>query len=323
MDTQTSGIVVAIAAGLDYLMGDPWNWLHPVQVMGWGIHTYRQWVLKSIQQPWLLRLAGLILALGIVGISGAVGWWIVHLANQIHWLLALVLESILLASCFAGRSLRAAAGDVLQPLSQGDLDTARERLSRYVGRETAQLSEPEILRAILETVTENATDGVMAPLFYALLGLGLAIAPVSLALAYKASSTLDSMVGYRDPPYTDLGWFSARLDDVLTWLPCRLTVLTIALLSGKPLKIWRICQRDAPQDPSPNAGWSECAYAAALGVQVGGANIYRGKVKYKPLLGDSDRPITPSIIQQATHLTRYSFLIWLTLALTCVTLKPW
>jgi adenosylcobinamide-phosphate synthase len=258
-----------------------------------------------------------------VGISGAVGWWIVHLANQIHWLLALVLESILLASCFAGRSLRAAAGDVLQPLSQGDLDTARERLSRYVGRETAQLSEPEILRAILETVTENATDGVMAPLFYALLGLGLAIAPVSLALAYKASSTLDSMVGYRDPPYTDLGWFSARLDDVLTWLPCRLTVLTIALLSGKPLKIWRICQRDAPQDPSPNAGWSECAYAAALGVQVGGANIYRGKVKYKPLLGDSDRPITPSIIQQATHLTRYSFLIWLTLALTCVTLKPW
>ncbi len=114
-------------------------------------------------------------------------------------------------------------------------------------------------------------------------------------MAYKAASTLDSMVGYREVPYTYLGWFSAKLEDGLTWLPCRLTVLTLSLLSGKPLHIWKICQRDAPQDPSPNSGWSECAYAAVLGVQVGGINHYRGIEKHKPLLGDVTHPITPTL----------------------------
>jgi adenosylcobinamide-phosphate synthase len=134
------------------------------------------------------------------------------------------------------------------------------------------------------------------------------------AIAYKAASTLDSMVGYRDAPYTYIGWASARCDDVLTWLPCRLTVLTIALLSGRPGHVLRVCRRDAPQDPSPNAGWSECAYAAALGVQVGGLNLYRGLPKPKPLLGNPDHPITPAIIRRAMALTRTTFLLWLGLA---------
>jgi adenosylcobinamide-phosphate synthase len=136
------------------------------------------------------------------------------------------------------------------------------------------------------------------------------------AIAYKAASTLDSMVGYRSAPYTDLGFFSAKLDDILTWVPCRLTVLTIGLLSGKPQQVWRICRRDAPQDPSPNAGWSECVYAAALNVQVGGINTYRGEVKEKPKLGDPVDSITPEKIMAALRLTRWAFLIWL--GLGCV-----
>jgi adenosylcobinamide-phosphate synthase len=134
---------------------------------------------------------------------------------------------------------------------------------------------------------------------------------VPLALGYKAASTLDSMVGYKSAPYTHLGWASARLDDLLTWLPCRLTVVTIALLSGRPRHVLKLCRRDAPQDPSPNAGWSECAYAAALDVQVGGQNTYRGNVTHKPLLADPVRPITPERIQQALSLTRRIFLLWL------------
>ena len=168
----------------------------------------------------------------------------------------------------------------------------------------------------METVTENATDGVMAPLFYALIGAllpGIGAAP--LTLAYKAASTLDSMVGYRQAPYTYLGWFSARLEDGLTWLPCRLTVLTIAILSGKPVLVWQTCRRDAIADPSPNAGWSECAYAAALGVQLGGVNYYRGQKKIKPLLGTPRSPITPNRIRQAMQFTRSSFLLWLTLGI--------
>jgi adenosylcobinamide-phosphate synthase len=242
-----------------------------------------------------------------------VGWGLVHLSHRLHPLLGLAAETVLLASCLAGRSLRRAAAAVLAPLDRGDLATARDRLALYVGRDTASLDEGEIRRAVLETVSENATDGVLAPLFYALLGAALPLGSVPLALAYKAASTLDSMVGYREPPYTYLGWCSARLEDGLTWLPCRLTVITIALLSGRPRRVWALCRRDAAADPSPNAGWSECAYAAALGVQLGGPNTYRGQVKVKPLLGDATVPITGDRIAQALGLTRRAVVLWVAL----------
>jgi adenosylcobinamide-phosphate synthase len=214
-----------------------------------------------------------------------------------------------------------AADDVLQPLIAGQLTQARSKLSQYVGRDTEKLDESEILRAVLETVTENATDGVTAPLFYAIVGAfvpGVGSAP--LALAYKAASTLDSMIGYWNEPYTDLGWFSAQLEDRLTWLPCRLTVITLALLSGKPQEVWNLCLRDASKDPSPNSGWSECTYAAILGVQLGGTNWYQGVAKDKPFLGDPLDPITPAKIDQALELTRYCFLIWLGLAIAILSL---
>ncbi len=308
-------LVLILAALLDYGIGDPWNWWHPVQGMGWLIDRYTNQAFKTFNSPIALRLAGVGLGLGLVLGTGSVGWLIVAIAQQIHPLAGLITEVILLASCFAGRSLRDAANEVLQPLQTGDLEQARSRLSRYVGRDTETLSEAEVLRAVLETVTENATDGVMAPLFYAIAGSMMpAIGSVPLALGYKAASTLDSMVGYRDSPYTHLGWFSAKLDDGLTWLPCRLVVLTIAIVSGKPRHVWQICRRDAPQDPSPNSGWSEAAYAAALGVQVGGTNWYRGVAKQKPLLGEATQNIAPDHIFAALHLTRRCFMIWLAIA---------
>lgn len=342
--------VLILAAVLDYSIGDPWGWPHPVQAMGWAIDRYTRLVFNIWNNPpgkrphlgdrpagdrpkLLLRCAGIILAIGLILGSYTVSWSIVQAASWVHPLLGLAGETILLASCFAGRSLRAAAEDVLTPLNVGDLVKARERLSLYVGRDTENLSEPEILRALLETVTENAVDGVTAPLFYALVGFALphlllsvgnlsiadssmsVSAIVPLAIAYKAASTLDSTVGYKEAPYTDLGWFSAKLEDVLTWLPCRLTVITLAVISGKPLYIWKMCQRDAVKDASPNSGWSECAYAAILGVQLGGTNSYRGVVKHKPLLGEPNQSITAQHICQALQLTRYCFLIWLGLSL--------
>ncbi|OUL36786.1 cobalamin biosynthesis protein [Nostoc sp. T09] len=313
---MTSAVVLIIAALLDYLIGDPWGWPHPVQIMGWGISQLTKLSLKYCHNSLIQRIAGIVLGIILVIGSGLVGWLIIESARWLHPLFAIVLESILLASCFAGRSLRTAAVTVLKPLTAGNLTEARDTLSHYVGRDTKTLSESEILRAILETVTENATDGVMAPLFYAIVGGFIPfVGVVPLALAYKASSTLDSMVGYREAPYTYLGWFSARLEDYLTWLPCRLTVMTLALLSGKPLDVWRICCRDAVADPSPNSGWSECAYAAILGVQMGGTNWYRGIAKQKPLLGDDIYPITPVSIQSALQLTRYCFLLWLGVAI--------
>jgi len=317
-------LVLILAALLDYGIGDPWDWWHPVQVMGWLISRYTQLALKALNSPIALRLAGVGLGVGLIVGSGLIGWLIVAGAKQFHPLAGLATEVILLASCFAGRSLRDAANEVLEPLQAGNLAEARSRLSRYVGRDTENLSEPEVLRAVLETVTENATDGVMAPLFYAIAGAMIpVIGSVPLALGYKAASTLDSMVGYRDLPYTHLGWFSAKLDDGLTWIPCRLVVLTLSIVSGKPRRVWQICWRDASKDLSPNSGWSEAAYAAALGVQLGGTNWYRGVAKQKPLLGDATRAIAPDQIFAALHLTRQCFVMWLAIAVLALWLRSW
>lgn len=311
-----NGLVLLLAAILDYLIGDPWGWPHPVQGMGWVISRYTQFALKRYSGSLSRRWAGMLLGSGTIAGSGLAGWLIVQGAVWVHPLLGILAESILLASCFAGRSLRAAAVDVLVPLTSGDLKQARSRLSQYVGRDTAGLSESEIYRAVLETIAENTTDGVTAPLFYGIVGAFLpGVGSVPLALAYKAASTLDSTVGYRQEPYKHFGWFSARGEDYLTWLPCRLTVVTLALLSGKPQAVWRICRRDGTKDPSPNSGWSEAAFAAALDVQLGGTNSYGGIIKYKPLLGNPTSPITREKIDRALGLMRACFLIGLGIAL--------
>ncbi|MGK7924204.1 MAG: adenosylcobinamide-phosphate synthase CbiB, partial [Spirulina sp.] len=286
---DNSLLILIFAALLDRVIGDPWSFPHPVKVMGATIQSLTQLIFQLNPHPWVKRYFGVLLA-GILILGSAIaGLALVSSANFIHPGLGMAMASLLLGSCFAGRSLRAAAMDVLDPLTEGKIELAREKLSLYVGRETANLSEAEILRAVLETIAENATDGVTAPLFYAIVGLFFPIGSVPFCLAYKAASTLDSMVGYLREPYTDIGWFSAKLEDILTWLPCRFTVLAIALLSGKPRQVFALCRRDAPQDPSPNSGWSECSYAAALGVQLGGENIYQGVIKNKPLLGEPDR----------------------------------
>ena len=314
LPNMAPGLVLLLAAWLDYLIGDPWGWLHPVQVMGWLIQSYTKIALKLCACGWQRRLAGILLGLIMIIGSGFVGWLVVAIANTINPWLGLAIQTILLASCFAGKSLRVAVEDVLAPLNNNDLIQARERLSLYVGRDTENLSRLEILRALLETVAENAVDGVTAPLFYAIAGSFLPTGAVALALAYKAASTLDSMVGYLREPYIDIGWFSAQLEDLLTWLPCRLTVLTLSLASGQPVEVWSICRRDGVKDPSPNSGWSEAAYAGILKVQLGGINSYRGVVKEKPLLGNKIEVISPEKIEQALNLTRYCFLSWLAIA---------
>lgn len=317
-----NGYILCWAALLDFWLGDPWSWLHPVQVMGAVIAAGQQFIfglgqripMSATTQRLYFRIGGGLLAWGIILGTGGVSWLLVAGGERLWPGLGFVISVILLASCWAGRSLRAAAVDVLTPWQRGDLTMARDRLSRYVGRDTVNLGAGEILRAVLETVTENATDGVFAPLLYA--GLGCLIpglGPVPLAMAYKAASTLDSMIGYRRFPYADLGWVAAKTEDVLTWFPCRLAVLSLLLWAQNPRQAWDICCRDAPLDPSPNAGWSECAYAVVLGVQMGGENYYQGERKVKPLLGEPKQPMTVGTIEQALNLTRWLFLAWLLL----------
>jgi adenosylcobinamide-phosphate synthase len=314
---QTITLIAALL--LDYIVGDPWSWLHPVQVMGWYITAWSKFTWKYLATPTASKISGIGLCGTLVLGCGMGSWAFFHYLQMWQPIVAKILEIILLASCLAGKSLRQASVDVLGSIQ--DLSEARKRLSKYVGRDTNKLTAPEIYRAILETVAENSVDGVTAPWFYALLGVSLGLGAVPLALAYKAASTLDSMVGYLREPYKDLGWASAKLEDILTWLPCRLTVATLALLSGKPITVWQICQHDAVQDPSPNSGWSECIYAAILGVQLGGNNYYQGELRSKPLLGDPGKEIEVEMIDQALNLTQKVVWLWLlpVFALTLMT----
>lgn len=323
LQIDTSGIVLILASIEDYIIGDPWGWLHPVQVMGWLIKNYTDLTIKFLAAGWQRRLAGIFLCLGLIVGSALFGWLLIKTANIIHPVLAKLVEIILLASCFATKSLRVAVEDVLKPIQKRNMSIARSRLSMYVGRDTENLTESEISRALLETIAENTVDGVTAPLFFAIVGTFIPlIGAVPLALGYKAASTLDSMIGYRREPYQDLGWFSAQLEDRLTWIPCRLTVITLCLFSGRPWQVLAICRRDGIKDPSPNSGWSEAAYAAILKVQLGGNNTYQGIVRKKPLLGDALEPISTLKIYQALNLTRYCCLVWLLISLTSLFCYP-
>jgi adenosylcobinamide-phosphate synthase len=299
--------VLVAALILDYLLADPWNWYHPVQAMGAVIDWGKRWILQIFLIPWGQRVGGGLLTLLLI--CGSYGGAVILLqgCQEIHPLLGTGMSVIILASSLGARSLRRAALEVVQFLEQGDLEQARQHLSRYVGRDTEQLDQQEICRALVETVAENTPDGATAPLFYGLLG------GPPLAWAYKAVSTLDSMVGYRRAPYTYLGTIPARLEDGLTWLPCRLTVITLACWSGSPWQFWQQCRRDACADPSPNSGWSEAAFAYTLGIQLGGLNVYQGQLKEKPRLGNPLRELDPAVVRDSVALLRKIMLTWIVL----------
>lgn len=269
---------------LDLLLGDP-AWLyHPVCLIG----KYISWCEKKIRQSGgnlrrkapLLTVSSVMLSMlcagALVGLSSLLGRWP-----------RLAVMALLDWMGLAVRGLAVEARGVENALGRG-LDAARKQVARIVGRDTDTLTEPEIIRATVETVAENTTDGVISPMLYALLG-----GPV-LLWGFKAASTLDSMVGYLDEKYRDIGWSSARLDDALNYLPARLTAVLLCLaaalcgLDGR--NAWRIVRRDHANHKSPNCAWSEAAAAGALHIQLGGTHLYFGKPVEKPTIGDDDRP---------------------------------
>lgn len=276
---------------IDWLLGDP-LWLpHPVRLIGKLIGWLESLMGATRTCPggrrnatWEL-LAGGLLALVVVGCVWAATIAVVRLVRPVHTLLAASVDVLLIYTAIAPRALAEAALAVVRYLKAGDLDGARRSLSEIVGRDTAHLDEPEIIRAAVETVAENTVDGVVAPLFYAALG------GAPLAVTYRAVNTLDSMVGYKNEKYLYFGRVSARLDDAANFIPARLGALFLvaaAALAGEDWRTsWRILLRDGRKHPSPNSGLPEAAVAGALGVRLGGLNWYQGRPSVRPHIGEA------------------------------------
>ena len=280
--------------------------------------------------PARLRLGGLTITLILTLGSAGCGWLIERIALHTQGALQSIAVLALvagLASALAARSLEQSVLNVIAALpckGGDDLSAAREKLSWIVGRDTTSLTGDEILRASAETASENAVDGLFAPLFWMLVGstlwsLGWTAAPGPLALAwgFKAASTLDSMLGYRRGKLRWLGTAGARLDDLLTWLPCRLVMLSLPMVS-KPIWQWPAtvikAESEGRNDASPNAGRSEAIYAHCAGVQLGGRNRYGDRWVDKPVLGSDYPSADPKSVNRILGLTRRLELFWILIA---------
>lgn len=298
-------LTIPAAFCLDALIGDP-RWLpHPIRWMGWAITKteplWRRWLAGEQLAGWAFAVS---LILGCWGVAAAV----VSLAWQVHAVVGFMVESVLLFFCLSARSLRQAAMEIHASLAIGEVDRARSQVAMIVGRDVDQYQADDIARATVETVAENAVDGVLSPLFFA------AIGGAPLALAYKMVNTLDSMVGYKNERYLLFGRAAARIDDVANFLPARLSPLLIALAAGLTpdltgLRALNVARQEGTHHASPNAGYPEAAFAGALGVRLNGPNYYHGVLVDKPYIGVGLAAVTPQHIAAACRLMTRTALI--------------
>jgi len=278
------------AYALDLLLGDPPGWPHPVRWIGRWIEWCESIFYDAEGSAGYQRAAGLMFWLMVTGGVFCATLACVKLAFFVHPAAGAALTIWIAYAVLATRSLHTESRAVVRALAAGDLPVARKRLSLIVSRDTSRLNEGEILRAVIETVSENISDGIVAPLLFLALG-----GPIG-AMTYKAVNTMDSMVGYLNERYRYFGWVAARADDAVNFIPSRLTALLMsmgaALLGLDWRSAWRTARRDARRMKSPNAGYPEAAAAGALNVQLGGPSVYFGRVVMKPTLGDDVKPLS-------------------------------
>jgi len=291
---------------VDIIIGDPRRFPHPVVVIGKLISSLEGKIRRKIPPNPPLEKGGIE---GFKKKSGIILWFtvvipvyfialgIVEGCLLINPLFGAIITVLLASMTLATRSLYDESKVVLNALNRGDIKEARKSLSMIVGRDTENLDEQGICRAVIETVSENLSDGIVAPMFY------LALGGVPLAMAYKAVNTLDSMVGYKNERYADIGWFSAKMDDIWNWIPARLTGFIIVAVSFI-LRLnwrdsWKIMRRDGRNHSSPNSGISEAAAAGSLGIQLGGENRYFGEIVRKPTIGDAAKKIDRGDVKKA------------------------
>ena len=282
------GFMLIIAFILDLIFKDPKSIPHPVRIIG-SIIKYGEITLRKIFRNGAVSetIAGTLLTLFVVIISFITPYIILSICYNINMILGILVEVFICFQILALGSVKEAAMQVYTELSTGSLSGARKSLSHIVGRDTENLEETGVVKATVESVAENTSDGVIAPLFYMLIG------GASFGMLYKAVNTLDSMIGYKNKKYQYFGKVAARLDDILNIIPARITgflYVLAALLSGfNYKKSYEILLRDSWNHPSPNSGYPEAAISGALGIQLGGPASYFGEVLDKKYIGDNDK----------------------------------
>ncbi len=293
-------IYIIAAVVLDIILGDP-RWMpHPVVYIGKFISLGENIIRKTTNTPKGLKIGGVILTAVIVVGTYLFFWGVLWAAFKINTYLGAALSIFFMSQALAINSLYKHAVAVSRPLLKGDLVKARSALAMIVGRDTENLNETDVARGVIETVSENTVDGITAPLFYAFLG------GVPLAMAYKAINTLDSMIGYKNERFIDLGWAGAKLDDVANYVPARVTGLLYLLIApftpGGFKGVYKTMREDAPKHPSPNSGFPESAVAGALEIQLGGLNYYFGVPSHRALMGKPIRPIEGKHINHCLYI---------------------
>lgn len=283
---------IFIAVFIDVLIGDPKYPLHPIRLIGKLISRLEKIVRSFFTNN--LKLGGLFLFIFAVSIPFLMTNFLLNLFYNINYILGSIFSIHILYSCIAARCLHNETFNIKKLLSAGKIVSAREALSYIVGRDTYKLSEQEISKAVVETTAENTIDGVLAPLFFILIGSFFGMA-VQFGILYKTINTLDSMVGYSQDPYKEIGYFSAKIDDLINFIPARLgsIIMIIAgLLTGKDAsRGMNILKRDRLNHKSPNSGHPESVIAGLLGIQLGGTSYYFGEKVSKPTIGDNLRKI--------------------------------
>lgn len=284
----------------DLMFGDPERLPHPVRWMGKLINLLDKGLNKK-GAFWIKRIKGILTAFLVIGISACSAYILLELSKRLNLFLYYLAWVYIGYSTISVKDLQVKAKAIYRGLERGYIFKARKDLSRIVGRDTQDLSEDEITRATIESVAENTNDGIVAPLFYLILG-----GPV-LAVIYKAINTLDSMVGYKNEKYLDFGWFSARLDDVANYIPARISGFLISISSfilGKGFKnSFETLLQDGRKHPSPNSGISEAAMAGALGIRLGGGAFYQDKFIEKQYIGEDIRKVDAFLINESLKIS--------------------
>ena len=281
-------LIMILGYIMDLVFGDPYWFPHPVRFIGKLISKTEKFIRKHAKSEESLKYWGILMWLVPVVTTAIVTTFIVKIASFNKYV-EIFVSAFIIYTTLSTKCLKDEATKIYKVLETGDIKKSRVQLSYIVGRDTTNLSQSEIIRATVETVAENTVDGTISPMFY-----GFLFGPVG-AMTYKAINTLDSMVGYKNDKYLNLGCVSAKLDDVANFIPARLTAIFMplgAFLCGmNGLNSFKIAIRDRKNHKSPNCAFAEGAAAGAIGVQLGGTNIYFGQEVYKPTIGDKKREL--------------------------------